>query len=342
MSRARDIAVVVVCGVALATLVCVAIAAAATAARPKPRPTPTPKPSRAVVAVERSGVADAASPAVVPGRVYAPSADAEPAVVVEGALNDAALEFQLSSTWGGVAAHVAAPDTELQLAVATLPSVCGPISITYTGARASFGAAAVTRTPAAALPVLGLGPARAGPAQYASPVLARLQSLHDRGVIRDVAWVVGQDAARVTLSFGVPDAPCFSWCWTPMSTADGCYVVPLTTTASQRHTHALIDVSRWASFLPAAADASAAATVPLRTSSGCAITVRAGTYVTTAAAPPLSPAAAAVVRRQPLTCVLGISAGLDTGAFAFDLLRSRFGVAAAVAPLLTSAVRVGT
>jgi hypothetical protein len=337
MSRTRDIAVVVVCGVALATLVCVAIAAAATAARPKPRPAAP----AAVVAVERSGVADAASPAVVPGRVYAPSADAEPAVVVEGALNDAALEFQLSSTWAGVAADVAAPDAELQLAVATLPSVCGPISITYTGRRASFGATAVTRAPATALPVLGLGPARVGP-QYASPVLARLQSLHDRGVIRDVAWVVGQDAARVTLSFGVPDAPCFSWCWTPMSTADGCYVVPLTTTASQRHTHALIDVSRWASFLPAAADASAAATVPLRTSSGCAITVRAGTYVTTAAAPPLSPAAAAVLRRQPLTCVLGISAGLDTGAFAFDLLRSRFGVAAAVAPLLTSAVRVGT
>lgn len=372
MSTAPLVACVVTCALAL-VLVLVAVAAAAaslaqTSRRNGDHETPArrrgvsatasafadknerPTHSHTVGFIE-SGLSDDASPNVVPGRVMTLGANAEPAVVVDGRLGDTALSFRLSSTDASVRAGVpksmdmsmsastsASPHQvreTLALDIATLPTVCGPISITYTGTAAVVGVVDVD-VEAGAAPMLGLGAEKTAAGAYKSPVLALLAKLHAQSRIPDVAWVIGQDAARITLSFGVPQQQCFSWCWSPMRVDAGCYVVALKPSASQPHTHALFDVSHWASFLPNVA--SAATTIVLQTTTGCSIIVRAGTFVTKATPPALSPNVAALMRKMPQLCILGMSAGLDSGGIAFDLLGSRVGIAATVVPLLTSAV----
>lgn len=303
-----------------------------------------------IIPFASSGLADATSPNIVPGRIAAQGANSAPVVVVSGRLGAAETSFQLSSTWAGVSAPPSETSSSstfttttavLALDIATLPSVCGPVSITYTGTAAAIGVVDVTRAPAF---VLGLGAQKTPQGAYASPVLALLARLHASGQLADVAWVVAQDATRITLAFGIPSQPCFQWCWSPMDIWDGCYVVALESSATQPHTHALLDVSRWMSYLPlgAANQAGAATTVVLQTSTGCKFVVRGGTYVTkaAAAAPALPDVVSALLQKHPSMCVIGMSAGLDSGATAVDVLRSRIGIAATVVPLLTSALRV--
>ena len=352
MSTAPLIACVAMCALALALVLGAIVAGSLSMARtgakrrdahavhaPHVTETKTKTATATTTTFLKSGLADAASPNVVPGRVMALGANSEPAVVVDGRLGSAPVSFRLSSTDARVRAHsqTSLPREALALDIATLPTVCGPISITYTGTTAVIGVVDVdVGVGAETAPMLGLGAEKTAAGEYTSPVLALLAQLHAQSRIADVAWVIGQDATRITLSFGIPQQPCFNWCWSPMRVDDGCYVVALNPSATQPHTHALFDVSRWASFMPRAANA--ATTLVLQTTTGCSIIVRAGTFVTKAAAPPLAPNVAALMRKMPQLCVLGMSAGLDSGGIAFDLLRSRVGIAATVVPLLTSAV----
>jgi hypothetical protein len=159
--------------------------------------------------------------------------------------------------------------------------------------------------------VIGLSPARVGGSRvFVSPILELL-----RREGKPVEWCFNvAHRPKTYLSLTIPDAPCFSWCWSAMDVSQGLYVIGLVPSSDAPWTSAVLDIGKWQSVLPATADGTSNQSVLLKTPEGCTFFIRPGTYT--------------MDYSKTARCVLGISAGLSGGALALDVTNYRLGYVA--------------
>lgn len=277
---------------------------------------------------------------VVGGAINADDADgvasAEKTLVIDMYVDGLPVPAALSTTQsdivvtGGLGVGVVGTTTaNIQFGTAQLPDVCSALRLQYTGIKVDLGNhVPVTRGPSA---VLGLAPGKRADGTYTSPALAALQKSG-----KPVAWSFNVRDGTSGLSFRVPTAPCFPWCWTPMDTSSGRYVIALTPTLrSAPWTHAVLDFSRWTCILPGVGRATGNP-VSLRLPSAgktpstddCVLTVRGGDYVDGSTG-------------SSTLAVLGMAVASSGGILAVDLTWARFGHVANIrAPTLTRGIQL--
>jgi hypothetical protein len=211
---------------------------------------------------------------IVPSSAAGPDTGVEIAARIDG---KSPVAIRLSSTFAGlyVPGRVGSR-VSLSLSTAVLEAPCSTLHLLYTGTCVLIGTGIVVQPAPSGLPddvpILGLGPAMIpGTTKYQSPVLAALQTAKLR-----LAWALNLDAARGGLSFRVPAAPCFAWCWTPMSvSSSGEYEVALLPGPGTPWTSAILDVGTWTTGCPGVGASDVAQGFTLRTAS-CEFTVKAG------------------------------------------------------------------
>ena len=312
-----------------------------------PRPRPRARGGGLAAALPPSGglaaLTDPRAASIVPGVIWEAVSDASPYLLVEAYIDGVFVRIRASTTYAGLYVPGRVNDVvAFELVVASLESGCSKERARYTGSRARFGRVTVTQRPpwisqAQDQAVVGLAPQRRGVA-YISPVLETLRLLR-----KPIVWAFNvAHRPQTYLSLAIPVAPCFQWCWSPMDTSTGLYVIALLPSSDAPWTEAVLDLGHWQTVLPSTSAATAARTrtpspvstntditsiassvgssdsgntgVLLATPSGCTFFIRPGTYRVDS-----SPGA---------RCVLGISAGLSGGALAVDVSDSRLGYVA--------------
>jgi hypothetical protein len=145
-----------------------------------------------------------------------------------------------------------------------------------------------------------------------------------------MGWTFTSLDTVCALYFGVLQAPCFSWMWTPFYVRWGCYVVDLEPSANAPWTRAVVDVGQWESVLPGADPSrSAAYLLTPAGSSGFSLAVPPGSYSVTSypaggAVPPApSPAGSSHFTGLPP----GIPTGTETCLLGASCLANKAGMA---------------
>ena len=317
--------VTIACAIAALCLIVVIVVLVGVRSVPRKAP-PSGRTQKERDATGLGALTDPKGASVAPGILWDAVSVASPYLLLEAYIDGVFCRVRASTTFAGLYVPGRVGDTvAFELVVAALESSCSSSRARYSGQRATFGPVVVTapNTKTADVgdgPVVGLAPVRrnGSDGRYVSPVLQVLFALR-----QPVAWALNvAHRPQTYLSLTVPDAPCFSWCWSPMDTSGGLYVVPLLPSNDAPWASVVLDLGNWQSVLPSrmrtrSRSRSQTAAVPstrpdaqgtqsteddnasvlLTTVTGCTFFIRPGTY--------------RIDFTTNARCVLGISAGLD-------------------------------
>lgn len=241
----------------------------------------------------------------------------EPEIIIGAYINGKYTGLRMSSMWSGL--YIPGntdPYVDLAFEVKQI-TICGTLKPVETQERLLFKRVQTSTQPYAgantSIPVLGLGAQKTLGGKYMCPLLQEM--VNER---LPVGWSLGQQYAEIALTLTIPQGKCFSYCWTPMEIlSDGQYLIKLQPSTMYPYTSAIIGIGKWLSIVPGISEAFEP--IALRTSSGCDITLRTGTY---------KRAQHGIVK--PDQVILGASAGLENNLFAIDIQNFRFGIVLAV------------
>ena len=283
---------------------------------------------------------------VVPGTLVMNDANVpglQPYVLLEAYLDGQYVPTILSSTYAGLYVPTAlsvATSVTLELGLARLPVQCSALRMEYVAGKLVVGTSVLVsrRAPAGhdtTKAIIGMAPTKHADGTYMSPVLNMLANAG-----KPIAWAYNINADRSFLSFTVPSAPCFRWCWTPLLTSSPTlYAIALQPSPALPWTTAVFAIEQWLSTLPPHVTANTAqddgGSIGVNTSSGCELILRAGTYTTMSTN---TNGGEASPTSSSSEVVFGVSAGLAGGILAFDVTNWRVGHVPVVTPLLTTAV----